>query len=72
MILGIKTPDGVQLPAKIIQVTDKEITIDINPPLAGKDLNFKIKVIDISEVADGRLLNVLMNADQEEALAFLE
>lgn len=48
MILVMKTPDGKQFPAKIVEVTDTEISIDLNHPLAGKDLNFKVKVIDIS------------------------
>jgi FKBP-type peptidyl-prolyl cis-trans isomerase 2 len=47
MMLGMSTPDGNQIPAKIIAVDDKEITIDLNHPLAGKNLNFKIKVIEI-------------------------
>jgi FKBP-type peptidyl-prolyl cis-trans isomerase 2 len=47
MVLALKTPDGRQFPAKIKEVTDTEITIDLNHPLAGKTLNFKIKVVDI-------------------------
>lgn len=46
MILGLKTPDGRQIPAKITGVTDKEITIDLNHPLAGKSLNFKVKIVE--------------------------
>ncbi len=48
MVIGLATPDGKQFPARITEVTDKEITIDLNHPLAGKVLNFKIKVVDIS------------------------
>jgi len=48
MTLALKTPDGKQFPARIIEVGDKEITIDLNHPLAGKILNFKIKIVDIS------------------------
>ena len=48
MILGMKAPNGQQMMARITEVTDKEITIDLNHPLAGKNLNFKIKVVDIS------------------------
>lgn len=48
MLLIIGTPDGRNFPAKIISVDDKEITLDLNHPLAGKTLHFKIKVVEIS------------------------
>ena len=48
MALMLKTPDGRQFPARIAEVTDKEVSIDLNHPLAGKTLNFKIKVVDVS------------------------
>ncbi len=47
MILGLATPDGKQVPARITEVNEKEIIIDLNHPLAGKNLNFKIKVVEI-------------------------
>lgn len=45
MILGMATADGGQIPAKVTRVTDKEITLDLNHPLAGETLNFHIKVV---------------------------
>ncbi|MBN2459086.1 peptidylprolyl isomerase [Candidatus Woesearchaeota archaeon] len=48
MILLIGLPNGHQVPAKITGVTDKEVTIDLNHPLAGKVLNFKLKVVGIN------------------------
>ncbi len=48
MMLFMKTPDGKQFPAKIKDVGDKEVTIDLNHPLAGKALNFNIKVVEVS------------------------
>ncbi|MHA1362598.1 MAG: FKBP-type peptidyl-prolyl cis-trans isomerase [Candidatus Freyarchaeota archaeon] len=48
MLLMLRTPDGMQIPAEITEVTDEEVTIDLNHPLAGKNLNFKIKIVDIS------------------------
>ena len=48
MILGLSLPNGAKMPAIIKEITDKEITLDLNHPLAGKTLTFKIKIIDIS------------------------
>ena len=48
MVLVLKSPDGQQIPARIVEVTDADVTIDLNHPLAGKTLTFKIKIIDVS------------------------
>lgn len=48
MMLGVTLPNGMQMPAKITDVKDDKITIDLNHPLAGKKLVFKIKVVDVA------------------------
>jgi FKBP-type peptidyl-prolyl cis-trans isomerase 2 len=48
MTIMIGTPEGQQFPARITEVTDNDITIDINHPLAGKTLKFKINVVAIN------------------------
>jgi FKBP-type peptidyl-prolyl cis-trans isomerase 2 len=48
MILGLGSPDGHQMQARVAEVTSEHITLDLNHPLAGKTLNFKIKVVDYS------------------------
>jgi peptidylprolyl isomerase len=53
MMLTVNLPDGNQIPAKIVEVTEKEVTLDLNHPLAGKNLTFKIKVLDAHSHADG-------------------
>lgn len=48
MMIGVGLPTGQQIPAKIIKVADESITLDLNHPLAGKALTFKLKVVDIT------------------------
>lgn len=47
MVLGLQGPDGRQIPAPIVAVSDEDVTLDLNHPLAGKNLNFKIKLLDV-------------------------
>lgn len=49
MHLEMGSPDGESLPmlVTITEMTDTHITLDGNAPLAGKDLIFKIELIDI-------------------------
>ncbi|MBR9706100.1 hypothetical protein GOV14_03640, partial [Candidatus Pacearchaeota archaeon] len=54
MILMMQTPDGRQAPLNVIEVTDKAIIVDMNHPLAGKKLIFKIKILEIKEQEDAK------------------
>jgi len=47
MMIGVPLPNGQQMPAKIMKIDDKEVTIDMNHPMAGKILVFKIKIVSI-------------------------
>jgi len=47
MILMMQAANGQQFPAKIAKVEKDKITIDLNHPLAGKKLIFKVKVLEI-------------------------
>lgn len=47
MVLALGTPDGKRFPATITKVDAKEITVDLNHPLAGKTLKFKVKVVGV-------------------------
>lgn len=48
MMLLTELPNGAKVPAVITEVTEEEVTIDLNHPLAGKALTFEIKVVGIS------------------------
>ncbi len=51
MMLMIGSPDGRQFPVEITAVDAESITVDMNHPLAGKTLIFKIKVKEIEAVS---------------------
>ncbi|MDH7517529.1 MAG: peptidylprolyl isomerase [Candidatus Thermoplasmatota archaeon] len=47
MIFVMKMDNGRQIPLRITLVSEDKVTVDLNPPLAGKTLIFKIKLIAI-------------------------
>ena len=47
MMIAVGTPDGQKFPAKIAEVSDTEVSLDLNHPLAGKALKFKLKLVEI-------------------------
>ena len=49
MTLMATLPNGFQVPVTITKMTDDSVTIDMNHPLAGKVLNFRIKLVGIRE-----------------------
>jgi FKBP-type peptidyl-prolyl cis-trans isomerase 2 len=46
--LQVQTPDGQTIPVTVTSVTDEEITLDANHPLAGKDLTFAVELVEIA------------------------
>ena len=51
MVLQAQAPDGSSFPAVIKEIKGDQVVLDFNHPLAGKQLKFKIKVVDISAPA---------------------
>jgi len=47
MMLQAQRPDGSTLPVKITGVKDDTVVVDLNHPLAGKELSFDVKVVSI-------------------------
>ena len=41
----LQGPDGVR--ARVVEVGDDALTVDFNHPLAGKDLSFEVKVLNV-------------------------
>ncbi|MFP3981986.1 MAG: peptidylprolyl isomerase [Desulfobacterales bacterium] len=48
-VIGLQTPDGQQIPAKIAEADEEKVVVDLNHPLAGEKLNFDIQVVGITD-----------------------
>ena len=48
MVLGLKDPSGKIINVMITKVSPSKVTLDLNHPLAGRTLKFKITVVDIT------------------------
>lgn len=49
MAISVMLESGARVPAFIKEITDSDIIIDLNHPLAGKTLHFHIKIVDIND-----------------------
>lgn len=49
--LVLTTPQGQQIPARVDHMDDDKVVFDLNHPLAGESLTFRIEVVGISETA---------------------
>ncbi len=48
MVLQAKAPDGEDFPAVIKEIKGDKVVLDFNHPLAGKQLKFNVKILDIT------------------------
>lgn len=47
VMLNMRTQEGQHVPLKVTEVDGTFVTLDLNHPLAGENLNFRIKVVDV-------------------------
>ncbi len=48
MVLSMQSPDGEEMPVRVIDLDEEHVTLDANHPLAGQDLTFELKLLEIS------------------------
>lgn len=47
-LVPLTGPDGSQFMGTITTFTDSDVTVDLNHPMAGKDLNFELELVDFT------------------------
>jgi FKBP-type peptidyl-prolyl cis-trans isomerase SlyD len=50
--LQARSPDGHSMLARVSEIKDKTVVVDLNHPLAGKTLAFHVKVLDVKKVKE--------------------
>jgi len=54
--LGLRGPEGQEVPFVITSVSDSHATLDFNHPLAGEALTFAVTVVDVQAGAGSRII----------------
>lgn len=54
-IIPLVNEDGMRFQGLVAEVTDESVTVDLNHPLAGKDLRFEGEVVEMREATNEEL-----------------
>lgn len=54
-LVPMMTADGYRINGLVVKVTDSHVTMDFNHPLAGKDVRFKGKILNVREATPDEL-----------------
>ena len=54
-VVPLMDSEGNRLQAQVVSVNDTHVTVDLNHPLAGENLHFKGKVIEVREASEEEL-----------------
>ncbi len=47
LVMGFSSPDGGELAGTILNVDENEVTVDFNHPLAGREVVFRVEVLEV-------------------------
>jgi len=49
MVIAFTTPSGEEVPGTIVEVGEQRVNVDFNHPLAGVDILFSVKILQVEE-----------------------
>ncbi len=55
MVYYAQTPEGEVLPFTVKDIQGNEVVVDFNHPLAGRDLKFRVKVVEVRDATPEEL-----------------
>lgn len=58
-VVPLMDAEGNRINAEVIEVADETVTVDVNHPLAGEDLNFIGEVLDIHDATEEEIKSFL-------------
>ncbi len=47
LVMGFSLPDGGELAGTILKVDENEVTVDFNHPLAGREVVFRVEILEV-------------------------
>lgn len=47
LVIGFALPSGAEVPGTVVDVSEREVRVDFNHPLAGHDLVFEVEVLAV-------------------------
>lgn len=51
VVVSFADKSKAELPGVVVEVSDDQVTVDFNHPLAGKDLTFQVEIINVVDAA---------------------
>jgi FKBP-type peptidyl-prolyl cis-trans isomerase SlpA len=59
LIIEFSTDDGNTLPGTILEFDEVEVRIDLNHPLAGQTIRYRVKIVDVQEEGSDIIARIL-------------
>ena len=64
-ILPLQNEDGQRFQGRVLEITDKQVTVDLNHPLAGKELSFSGSVVQKREATNEEIQHLINHMNGE-------